>query len=205
MLWKSGLVFLLVLVGFVVGERYHIVPAVTALVGATALLIWLKPNVNAMIKAVDWTTLVFFMALFVVVGAVQEVGLISFIAEGMSYLVGQNLVLAVVVIVFGVGTLSIAIANIPLAASMLPVVEFLSGSIPGASSQVLYYALSMGAAMGGNGLLISAEANLVTAGITEQADSQISFMEFLKVGLPVTYLTLAVGCLWLLLRFIIFG
>ncbi len=107
-----------------------------------------------------------------------------------------------VIIVFGVGTLSTAIANIPLAASMLPVVEFLSGTIPGASSKVLYYALSMGAAMGGNGLLIGAEANLVTAGITSQAGTPISFKEFLKVGLPVTYLTLAAGFLWLVLRFI---
>jgi Na+/H+ antiporter NhaD/arsenite permease-like protein len=204
-LWKSGLVFLLVMVGFVMGERYHVVPAVPALVGATALLIWLKPDVHEMIKAVDWTTLVFFMALFVVVGAVQEVGLISLVATSMSRLVGENLVLAILMIVFGVGTLSTGIANIPLAASMLPVVEFLTGSIPGASSQVLYYALSVGAAMGGNGLLVGAEANLVTAGITSQAGSPISFAEFLKVGLPVTYLTLAAGCLWLLLRFVVLG
>ena len=200
-LWKSGLVFLLVLVGFIIGERFHVVPAVPAIIGATLLLVWLKPDVHAMIKAVDWTTLVFFMALFMVVGAVQEVGLISRVAVTMARLIGENLILGIAVIVFGVGTLSTAIANIPLAASMLPVVEFLTGSIPGASSKVLYYALSMGAAMGGNGLLIGAEANLVTAGITSQAGSRISFMEFLKVGLPVTYITLVAGFLWLLLRF----
>jgi len=204
-LWKSGLVFLLVLVGFVIGERYHVVPAVPALIGATLLLIWLKPDVHAMIIAVDWTTLVFFMALFIVVGAVQEVGLISIIAGAMGRIVGQNLVLGIFLIVFGVGTLSTAIANIPLAASMLPVVEYLSGSLPGASSKVLYYALSMAAAMGGNGLLIGAEANLVTAGITSQAGTPISFREFLKVGLPVTYLTLAAGFLWLLVRFVWLG
>ena len=204
-LWKSGLVFLLVLVGFVVGERFHIVPAVPAMIGATVLLIWLKPDVHEMITAVDWTTLVFFMALFMVVGAVQEVGMISLIATGMSNLVGDNLVLALFLIVFGVGTLSTVIANIPLAASMLPVVEFLSGSIPGGSSNVLYYGVSMGAAMGGNGTLVGAEANLVTAGITEQAGSPISFGEFLKVGLPVTYMTLMAGFLWLLFRFVVLG
>ncbi len=201
-LWKSGLVFLLVLAGFVVGERYHIVPAVPALIGATLLLIWLKPDVHEMITAVDWTTLVFFMALFIVVGAVQEVGLISIIAGGMGRVIGENLPLGIFILVFGVGTLSVAIANIPLAASMLPVVQFLSGTIPGAATtNVLYYALSMGAAMGGNGLLIGAEANLVTAGITSQADSPISFGEFMRVGLPVTYITLLVGFLWLVIRF----
>lgn len=201
-LWRSGIVFALVLAGFVVGERFHVVPAVPALIGATILLVWLKPDVTAMIRAVDWTTLVFFMALFMVVGAVQEVGLISLIAGGIGTLVGENLGLAVFAIVLGVGTLSVAIANIPLAASMLPVVEFLSGSIPGAGNKVLYYALSMGSAMGGNGFLVGAEANLVTAGITRQADYPISFVEFLKVGLPVTYLTLIAGALWLMIHFI---
>lgn len=204
-LWKSGLIFVLVLVGFVVGERLHIVPAIPALTGATVLLLWLNPDVTKMIKAVDWTTLVFFIAIFIVIGAVQEVGLMSLLASGMAALVGQNLALAVLVLVFGTGTLSVAIANIPLAASMLPIVEFLSGTVPGAQSKVLYYALSMGAAMGGNGFVISGEANLVTAGISQQAGTPISFSEFMKVGLPVTYLTLTVGFLWLLLRFVILG
>jgi Na+/H+ antiporter NhaD/arsenite permease-like protein len=204
-LWKSGLVFVLVLIGFIIGERFHVVPAVPALIGATLLLVWLSPDVHDMITAVDWTTLVFFMALFIVVGAVQEVGLISLVAVAMSQVVGESLILGIFLIVIGVGTLSTVVANIPLAASMLPVVEFLSGSIPGASNKALYYALSMGSAMGGNGLLIGAEANLVTAGITSQAGTPISFKEFLKVGLPVTYLTLAAGFIWLLLRFVVFS
>jgi Na+/H+ antiporter NhaD/arsenite permease-like protein len=200
-LWKSGLVFLLVLVGFIVGEQIHLDLAVTAIAGAVILLIWLKPDVHGMIKAVDWTTLVFFMALFVVVGAIQEVGLLSITADVMARLIADNLALGIFVIVFGVGTASTVIANIPLAASMLPIVEFLSGSIPGASNKVLFYALSMGAAMGGNGTLIGGEANLVTAGITEQADNPISFKAFARIGLPITYITLSVGFIWLLIRF----
>jgi len=200
-LWKSLLVFVLVFVGFILGERVHLVPAVSALAGATVLLIWLNPDVHKMIKAVDWTTLVFFMALFMIVGAIQEVGLISFIASWMSRVVGDNLILGIFLIVFGVGTLSTVVANIPLTASMLPIVRILTNSVPGAGSLVLFYALSMGAAMGGNGFLIGGEANLVTAGITEQTNYPITFKEFLKVGLPVTYLTLAVGFLWLLIRF----
>jgi Na+/H+ antiporter NhaD/arsenite permease-like protein len=200
-LWKSGIVFILVLIGFILGERIHLSLAVTAIAGATILLIWLKPDVPHMIKAVDWTTLVFFMALFMIVGAIQEVGLISLAAEGMSRLIGDNLVLGVFVIVFGVGTISTVIANIPLTAAMLPIVRFLTVSIPGAQNQVLFYALSMGAAMGGNGTLIGGEANLVTAGITEQANTPITFKEFLKIGLPVTYLTLIIGFLWLIFHF----
>lgn len=200
-LLKSGIVFVLILAGFIVGESFHVVPAVPALVGATVLLLWLKPDVHAMIQAVDWTTLVFFMALFIVVGAIQEVGMLGFAADWMAALIGENLDLGIFVMVIGVGLLSTVVANIPLAASFLPIVDFLSGSIPGASNKVLYYALSMGAAMGGNGLLISAEANLVTAGITTQADTPISFVEFMKVGIPVTLITLLVGFGWLILRF----
>jgi Na+/H+ antiporter NhaD/arsenite permease-like protein len=200
-LWKSGIVFILVLVGFILGESVDLAPAVSAIAGAAALLIWLNPDINKMISAVDWTTLVFFMALFMIVGAIQEVGLISFIADRMSRFVGDNLTLGIFLIVFGVGTLSTFVANIPLTASMLPIVRILTNSIPGAHSQVLYYALSMGAAMGGNGFLIGGEANLVTAGITNQTDYPISFKEFLKIGLPVTYLTLTIGFIWLLIRF----
>lgn len=200
-LWKSGIVFILVLIGFVLGERIHLDLAVTALMGATLLLIWLKPDVHQMIQAVDWTTLVFFMALFIIVGAIQEVGLISYFAQKMGEVIGDNLTLGIFIVVFGVGTISTAIANIPLAASMLPIIKFLTATVPGANSLVLYYALSMGAAMGGNGFLIGGEANLVTAGITDQANTPITFKEFMKIGLPVTYITLLVGFLWLLVRF----
>ena len=202
-LYRAAFVFFLVLIGFGVGERFHVVPAVPALIGATVLLVWLKPDVQGMIKAVDWTTLVFFMALFMVVGAIQEVGLISLVARQIAVLIGDSLVLAIVVIVFGSGLLSTLVANIPLAASLLPVVEYLSGTVPGANSKVLYYALSMGAAMGGNGTLIGAEANLVTAGITVQAGTQINFNEFFKIGMPVTIITLLVGTAWLLIRFVL--
>ncbi len=110
------------------------------------------------------------------------------------------------VITFGVGLLSFAIANIPLAASMLPVVEYLSGNVTGAASnKILYYGLSMGAAMGGNGFLIGGETNLMTAGVAERAGYPLKFGKFAKVSVPVTLLTLLVGSLWLLLRFEVFG
>ena len=200
-LWKAGIVFVFVMVGFILGESVHLAPAVPAMIGATILLIWLKPDVHQMIIAVDWTTLVFFMALFVVVGAVQEVGLLGLVASEMASLIGDNLSLAIFMVVFGVGAISTVIANIPLTAAMLPIVDFLTMTIPGANSKVLYYALSMGAAMGGNGTLIGGEANLVTAGITNQTDTPITFKGFLKVGLPVTFITLSIGFIWLLIRF----
>jgi Na+/H+ antiporter NhaD/arsenite permease-like protein len=202
---RSGIVFGGMLVFFAIGEGLHLVPAVTALVGATILLLWVEPDIEKMLGAVDWTTLVFFMALFMLVGAVQEVGILGLVAGAMGSLIGGNLILGVIVLVLGVGILSFMIANVPLTAAMLPVVRFLSLGIPGAESKVLYYALSIGAAMGGNGFLIGGETNLMTAGIASRAGYPLRFMEFLKIGVPVTLLTLATGAVWLLVRFVLLG
>ena len=200
-LTKAGIVFAVMLVFFVVGERIHLEPAVTAIIGAVAMLLWVAPDIEGMLKIVDWTTLMFFIALFIVVGAIQEVGLISIIADGIARLVGGSLTATILVLVWSAAFLSGIIANIPFTAAMLPVVGFLSGSVPGASNQVLFYGLSIGSAMGGNSSLIGASANLVTAGIAERAGYRITYVEFIKIGLPAMLLTVAVGIGWLFIQF----
>jgi Na+/H+ antiporter NhaD/arsenite permease-like protein len=198
---KAGIVFGLMLLFFVFGEGIHLSPAVTAILGSVAMLLWVRSDIEDMLKVVDWTTLMFFISLFIVVGAIQEVGLVSMIADTISSLVGGSLVAAVLVLVWSAAFLSGIIANIPFTAAMLPVVSFLSRTVPGASNQVLYYALSIGSAMGGNSSLIGASANLVTAGIAERAGYEISYLEFLKVGMPAMIITVAIGTLWLFIRF----
>ncbi|NIO70166.1 MAG: citrate transporter, partial [Anaerolineae bacterium] len=198
---KSGLIFGVMLLFFILGERIHLVPAVTAILGAVAMLLWVTPDIESMLKVVDWTTLMFFISLFIVVGAIQEVGLISIIAAAIGRLVGDNLTVAVLVLVWSAAFLSGIIANIPFTAAMLPVVGFLTRMVPGASSQVLFYALSIGSAMGGNSSLIGASANLVTAGIAERAGYRITYVEFFKVGMPAMIITVAMGTLWLFIRF----
>jgi Na+/H+ antiporter NhaD/arsenite permease-like protein len=162
------------LVLFVLGEQIHLLPAVTALMGATVLLVWIRPDIEEMIEAVDWTTLLFFIALFMVVGAILEVGLISFIADGISRLVGDNLLLAILAITWLSAVLSTVVANIPFTAAMLPVIGYLTATVPGAHTKVLFYCLSVGSAMGGNGSLIGASANMVIAGIAERAGYPIT-------------------------------
>ncbi len=199
---KAGVVFAVMIVFFVMGESIHLVPAVTAILGAVAMLLWVEPDVEEMLKVVDWTTLMFFIALFIVVGATQEVGLISMIAVGISNVVGDSLSTSVLVMVWAAALLSGVIANIPFTAAMLPVVSFLTRTVPGASSNVLFYGLSIGSAMGGNSSLIGASANLVTAGIAERAGYKISYMHFLKIGMPAMVITVGVGVLWLFIHFL---
>jgi Na+/H+ antiporter NhaD/arsenite permease-like protein len=202
---KVGWVGAGMLILFVLGEQIHLLPAVTALIGATALLVWIRPDVQEMIQAVDWTTLVFFISLFVVVGAIQEVGLISLIADAIGRLVGDNLLLAILVVTWLSAVLSTVVANIPFTAAMLPVIGYLTTTIPGAESLVLFYCLSVGSAMGGNGSLIGASANMVTAGIAERAGHPITYVYFLKKGVPALLITVTLALLWLLLRFLVLG
>jgi Na+/H+ antiporter NhaD/arsenite permease-like protein len=200
---KAGLVGAAMILLFVFGERIHLLPAVTAIMGATALLVWIRPDIEEMIEAVDWTTLVFFMSLFIVVGAIQEVGLIGMIATGIGNLVGENLILTMLVVTWFSAVLSTVVANIPFTAAMLPVVGYLSATVPGAHSKVLFYCLSVGSAMGGNGSLIGASANMVTAGISERAGHPITYVYFLRKGFPALVLTVALATIWLLLRFVV--
>ena len=198
---KAAVVGLGMIVLFVLGERIHMLPSVTALMGATALLVWIRPDIEEMIEAVDWTTLVFFIGLFITVGAIQEVGLISFIASGIGRLVGENLLLAMFAVTWLSALLSTVVANIPFTAAMLPVVGFLSATVPGADNKVLFYCLSIGSAMGGNGSLIGASANMVTAGIAERAGWPVTYGYFLRKGFPALLITVALAMVWLLLRF----
>jgi len=200
---KAGVVGAGMIVLFVFGEQIHLLPAVTALIGATALLVWIRPDIEEMIEAVDWTTLVFFIALFICVGAIQEVGLISFIADFIARLVGDNLLVAMLVVIWFSAVLSMIIANIPFTAAMLPVIGYLTLTIPGAESKALFYCLSVGSAMGGNGSLIGASANMVTAGIAERAGHPITYVYFFKKGFPALLITVALTTLWLLLRFLL--
>ena len=198
---KTGWIGTGMLLLFVFGESIHLLPSVTALIGASALLLWIRPDVDEMIGAVDWTTLVFFMSLFIIVGSIQEVGLISNIASMIGNLIGDNLTLAIIVVTWFSAVLSMIVANIPFTAAMLPVIAYLTQIIPGAETKVLFYCLSIGAAMGGNGSLIGASANMITAGIAERAGYRITYQYFMKKGIPALLITISLSLLWLFIRF----
>jgi Na+/H+ antiporter NhaD/arsenite permease-like protein len=198
---KAGAVFLVTLLLFIFGERIHLTPAVTAMIGGATTLVVVRADVEEILRVVDWTTLLFFIALFMVVGALQEVGLISLIGLGIHSLVGENLTAATLVTIWGSAMLCLLIPTVPLTAALLPVVGFLSRTIPGSGNNVLYYSLSMGSALGANNSLIGATNNMVTAGIAQRAGFPITFRTFIKVGFPAALVTLVVGTVWILIRF----
>ncbi|WP_155304509.1 SLC13 family permease [Desulfosarcina widdelii] len=176
-------------------------PSIAALIGTTILLISVGRRVDIvelLETKVEWSTLVFFAALFTVIAAAQESGLIHLIADGVKSASGDSLIVAVLMILWVSALASAVIDNIPYTATMLPVVAYLTATVPGAQNGVLWWALAMGACLGGNGTLIGASANVVTAGMAEKAGYRIAFAQYLKICLPPMILSIVVCTIWLL-------
>jgi Na+/H+ antiporter NhaD/arsenite permease-like protein len=201
LLRKSLFLFGITLILFFVEDFFHMPPAVVAILGSTALLLWVRPNVSEMLREVDWTTLVFFMSLFMIVGGVQEVGLIQLIAESVKNLAGDSLLLAALLIIWVSAIASAVVANIPFTAAIVPVTVFLTQTLPGAENNVLYWALALGAGLGGNATYIGSAPNIVAAGIMDRAGFRLKFEDFSRVGVPVTFVTILIPMLWILVRY----
>ena len=201
LLRKSLLLFGVTLTLFFIEDLFHMPPAVVAILGSTALLLWVRPNVSEMLREVDWTTLVFFMSLFMMVGGVQEAGLIQLIAESVKSLAGDSLLLATLLIIWVTAIASAVVANIPFTAAIVPVTVFLTQTLPGAENNVLYWALALGAGLGGNATYIGSAPNIVAAGILDRAGFRLRFGDFSHVGIPVTFVTILVPTLWILVRY----
>jgi Na+/H+ antiporter NhaD/arsenite permease-like protein len=201
LLRRSLILIGVTLVLFFTEDLISMPPSVVALTGATLLLVWVRPDVDHMLREVDWTTLVFFMALFILVGGIEEVGLIQMVAGAIGHLAGSNLTLALLLMTWITGIASGIVANIPFTIAALPVADFLTRTIPGAQSQVLYWALISGADFGGNATYLGSAPNIVAVGLCDRAGYRMTFADFLRVGAPITFVTLVVASLWLWLRY----
>ncbi|MEA2045139.1 MAG: ArsB/NhaD family transporter [Euryarchaeota archaeon] len=180
----------------------HMEVSIAALTGASILLLISRSNISEiLLNEVEWPTLVFFVGLFIIVGATVETGVIGMIADLVADLSGGSLTVAIVLVMWVAAIASAIVDNIPFTATMLPIVAYLTQVLPGAESMVLWWALAIGACYGGNGTLIGASANVVTAGLSERAGHPISFKEFMKVGAPVMFVSVFLGTIYILIVF----
>ncbi len=186
--------------GFLLQEVLGYEPAVVALLGGGVLLLIAREEPTVYLREVEWHTLVFFMGLFIMVGALVKVGVIDRLAERAIGLVDGHLWLAVVLLVLISGILSGIVDNIPYVATMAPLVAQLAHSIPG-DAVVLWWALAIGADLGGNATSIGASANVVVLGLSERSGHRIRFVEWLRYGVPVTAITLVVSLAYLWVRY----
>jgi Na+/H+ antiporter NhaD/arsenite permease-like protein len=187
---------------FIIHGLLHMEPSVAALMGAMLLLVFSRVDIVEMLEhEVEWPTLVFFMALFMVIAGAEETGLIQFIAEGVRQASGGSLTVAIILVLWVSAIASAFIDNIPFTATMLPIVAFLNQTIPGADSGVLWWSLALGACLGGNGTMIGASANVVTVGLAERAGHHISFVEYMKACFAPMLITVALAMIYLLLAY----
>jgi Na+/H+ antiporter NhaD/arsenite permease-like protein len=184
---------------FIVHGTLKMVPSIAALIGASLLVVISRVNIVEMLeKEIEWPTLIFFMMLFIVVAAAEHTGLIQMIADWVRDMSRGSLVIAIIMILWVSAVASAIIDNIPFTATMLPIVAYLTEVIPGAHGGVLWWALALGACLGGNGTMIGASANVVTIGMAERAGYPISFMEYLKAVFIPTVITVLLCTVWLL-------
>ena len=199
-LLKHSLIILAFVIAlFVTHGILHMEPSIAAMVGAALILLFSGADITEIMEhEVEWTTLVFFMMLFIIVGAAVQTGFISMIATWVKDLAGNSLVLAIILVIWVSAIASAIVDNIPFTATMLPVVAYLTQTIPHAGN-TLWWALALGACLGGNGTLIGASANVVTAGLAERAGYPITFKYFLKIGGPAMIVSVIISMVWLLI------
>jgi Na+/H+ antiporter NhaD/arsenite permease-like protein len=174
----------------------HLEPAVVAMAGATLMLLLAADDVEQALERVEWSTLFFFVGLFVLVGALEQRGVMADIADGLADLSGGSKVAEAMIILWGGAAGSALVDNIPFTAAMLPVVDELTAGET--FDDALWWSLALGACFGGNATMIAAAANVAALGVLERSGERISFVGFLRVGLPVTLLSLAIATVYVL-------
>lgn len=206
----SGTILCLVIIGFFLHPIVHIAVSWVALGGAVIMLLATNPHeLEEPLEHVEWTTLLFFAGLFVLVHSLQYMGVIdyigSFVQKGIEAFSEEYRLAAAVVIILWVSAIASAfIDNIPYTATMIPIVLSLSVEL-NLDLGPLIWALAFGACLGGNGTLIGASANVVTAGLSEEAGYPISFNEFFRAGFPVMILSTFIVTFYMLLVYVVGG
>jgi Na+/H+ antiporter NhaD/arsenite permease-like protein len=211
LLRRSALVMGVVLLAFVFARPLRLQPATIALTGAAALMLldnWKHrgakqaDNVHKTFADVEWTTIFFFIGLFVVVHAVEVSGLLGLIAGKLVVLTGGNIAAAGALILWMSAVLSAVLDNIPFVATMIPLIKGMAPAYggPGAIAP-LWWCLSLGACLGGNGTLTGASANLAVAGIAERNGIRFGFIQYLAYGVPLTLVSIAICQVYVWVRY----
>ncbi|WP_338701858.1 ArsB/NhaD family transporter [Streptomyces sp. Q6] len=198
----QGLVVLvLVVAGFVLHPVLHYEPSVVALLGSGLLVAVSSVETGEVLGEVEWPTLAFFAGLFVMIGGLIETGVVAEVSQGLAQLIGGSELGGSMVLLGGSAVLSGIVDNIPYVATMAPITADLVQDMGGSADRVLWWALALGADLGGNATAIGASANVVVLGIAERGRQPISFWQFTKYGLVVTAVTVAVSAAYVWLRY----
>ncbi|MFG2672056.1 SLC13 family permease [Streptomyces sp. NPDC048445] len=198
-------VLALVIVGFVLHPVLHFEPSIVALLGAGLLVAVSTVQTGEVLAEVEWPTLAFFAGLFIMIGGLIDTGVIGEVSKALANAVGDKEQGGSMLILGASGILSGVVDNIPYVATMAPITADLVHSLGGDSDHVMWWALALGADLGGNATAIGASANVVVLGIAERNGTPISFWQFTKYGLVVTAATLLISAAYIWLRYFTLG
>ncbi len=202
LLRKTLAVLALTVAGFMLHGALGLEPATIALSGAALLLVITRfHDVEGVLAELEWSTILFFFGLFIIVDGLVEVGVMSALSARLIGATEGHLALTTYVILWASGLLSAVVDNIPFVATMIPLIQDLGASMGAKTVEPLWWALSLGACLGGNGTLIGASANVVSAGLSSKSGHPVSFGEFTKYGAIFTILSLAVVSLYVAVRY----
>lgn len=199
-LMKKGIIVLIcVIVGFMFHDKLGIESSVIALTAAAVMLIIGREDVNEAIQDVEWTTILFFMSLFVVVGGLTETGIIKELASKIIDATDGHPMVTMLVLLWASALLSSILDNIPFVATLIPLI--LAMQADGMDVTSFWWAISLGACLGGNGTMIGASANVVLSDISTKHGYPITFKSYLKVGMPFMLLSIVISTVFLVVKF----
>jgi Na+/H+ antiporter NhaD/arsenite permease-like protein len=196
---KSTVMVILVVIAFMLHGLVHLEPSVIALTAAAIMMLIGGQDIEETILGVEWTTIGFFGGLFIVVGGMVETGVIDLFANFLASSTQGQEIFAILAVLVVSALISAIIDNIPFVATMIPVLLAMQGT--GIDVTPLWWALSLGACLGGNGTLIGASANVVLSGISNREGYPLTFINYLKVGAPMMALSIVIAGVYLVLRF----
>jgi len=201
LLKKSLFVLGLTVLGFMLHQRFGYESATIAFLGASLLLLISGINPEDVLLEVEWPTIFFFGSLFVLVGGLEKVGVIDTLAEKLLNYTDGDLVLTAMVILWGAAIASAFLDNIPFVATMIPLIKSI-GVMSTMSITPLWWALALGACLGGNGTLVGASANVIVSGMLEKHGEKLGFVEYMKVGFPMMLLSVAISSVYLMVFYL---
>ena len=199
LLKQSVVMTALVVVGFMAHGALGLESCIIALGAAGIIMLISGESIEEALSNVEWTTLSFFAGLFVIVGALAETGVIGMLANGLIDATGGNVFITMLVLLIGSAVISSFLDNIPFVATMIPILLAMEST--GMDVTPLWWAVSLGACLGGNGTLIGASANVVLSDISKKHGYEITFAKFFKTGFPIMLLTILIAGVYLVVRF----
>ena len=198
-LMKKGLFFLVIAIFlFITQTITGLAPGVIAISAGIFLVLVSGMNLEKVMEEIEWSTLMFFVGLFILVGALEEYGVIEWIAHNVFLNVGDNPYVVVLVVEWVAGIASGFLDNIPFTITMIPIIEIMNEANPHFHN-LLWWALALGACLGGNITIIGASANIVSIGIAKKYGVNISFLDFMKFGAVISFISLTIASLYLIL------